>query len=61
MLRIEIINDRTGTEKIGNYYYRVYVNHKVIDQGRIKDHIREYGWVALVRRLLEDVENEENK
>lgn len=54
MLILEILNDGTGTKKIGNYRYKVMVNHEVIDEGVIIGHDRENGWRNLVRMVISD-------
>lgn len=61
MLRVDIINDGTGTTEIGNYCYEVVVtrinNGKVklerIQTGRIEGHRRKLGWPQLLNRLLQ--------
>jgi len=48
MLKIEITNDETGTERSANYNYIVRVNDEVIEVGTIKGHNRADGWRYLV-------------
>jgi hypothetical protein len=52
MLIIKIVNDGTGTRRIGNYRYQVLINDIVIESGTVKEHHREDGWQTLVRLLL---------
>lgn len=48
MLKIEITNDETGTERSANYNYTVRINDRVIEAGTIKGHNRSDGWRYLV-------------
>ena len=54
MLALFIQNDGTGTDRTGNYIWRVEVNGKVIDSGALKGHRRQHGWPELVRRIAEE-------
>ena len=51
-LWIKIINDGTGSEKVGFYNYTVGVNEEVIEEGRIEWFPRKDGWLSLVQRLV---------
>ena len=65
MLRIEILNDGTanipentayppGEESfviVGNYDYRVFINDKLISEGKIYSHNRITGWQGLLSCL----------
>jgi hypothetical protein len=52
MLTILIHNDGTGTEKVGNYTYEVWINREVIEKGDITGHVRKSGWRELVHKLI---------
>jgi hypothetical protein len=52
MLTILIHNDGTGTEKVGNYTYEVWINREVIEKGDITGHVRKNGWRELVHKLI---------
>jgi hypothetical protein len=54
MLIIKIVNDGTGTRRIGNYRYQVLINDTVIESGTVKEHHREDGWQVLVDRLVDN-------
>jgi hypothetical protein len=45
-------NDGTGDEKIGNYNVKVMINELIITEGRVEGHLRESGWMGLVKRLV---------
>jgi hypothetical protein len=61
MLTIEIVNDGTGDEVVGNYNYKVFINKEKIDSGRIEWHNRLSGWRGLISCLAEVVfPDEEN-
>jgi translation initiation factor IF-1 len=51
MLLIEIVNDGTGTEEVGNYRYEVKVNKKVIAKGKVDGHWRKNAWWLLVLQI----------
>ena len=38
---------------ISDYEYGVYINHHLIEQGKVTGHTRDNGWQELVARLLE--------
>ena len=48
MLKIEITNDETGTDRSANYTYVVRANDKVLEVGTIRGHDRSDGWRYLV-------------
>jgi len=53
MLRLDIVNDGTGTHEVGNYRYYVYVtdtagNLQEIARGNVKGHKRSKRWYELV-------------
>jgi len=52
MLIINVTNDDTGNELIGNYDYKVLINKKVIAKGRIEGYERKSHWFTLIRQLL---------
>jgi hypothetical protein len=52
MLILTFHNDSTGVTIQGNYNVKVYVNEKVIYEGRVEGHDRRKGWVNLVRMFL---------
>jgi len=59
MLRLDIVNDGTGTHKVGNYRYYVYVtdtagNLQEIARGEIKGHKRSRPWYGLVTAIGAD-------
>lgn len=51
MLRIEIINDDSGDDLVGNYDYCIYINSQLISKGRIEEHLRTSGWQGLLSCL----------
>jgi len=53
VLIIKIHNDSTGSNKLANYNYGVYINARRIANGVIKGHNRSDGWQKLVHRLIE--------
>lgn len=53
MLRVQFINDGTGTKEVGNYDYKVFVNLKKIAEGRIEGHSRADGWQGLVLQFVD--------
>jgi len=55
MLIIKIHNDGTGTKKIGNYTYGIYINERRIANGRLDEHYRSLGWEGLVAQLAKQV------
>lgn len=48
MLLITFQNDGTGTEEIGNYDWCVYINNKLLERGKLKNHKRINGWEGLI-------------
>lgn len=52
MLLVKIVNDGTGTDKIGNYDWEVYINERMIASGRVEGHPRGDGWYGLLSRLV---------
>lgn len=54
MLIIKIHNDGSGNNDSANYDYTVFVNKKIIAEGRIERHNRNDGWKKLVARLAEE-------
>ena len=54
MLTVEILNDSTGNETWGNYDYKVMVNRKVIEVGRVEKYKRACGWRGILRRVVQD-------
>jgi len=60
MLSIVFINDRTGSERIGNYDYSVYVNKRKIAKGRVTGHFRPDGWKQLVCDLQQQLAKAED-
>jgi len=61
MLNINIINDETGDEIIGNYDYYVSINDKLIKCGRLEDFNRLSGWQGLIAYLGEMVYKKEDE
>jgi hypothetical protein len=59
MLRIEIINDGTGDEKVGFYEYAVFINNDCIAEGGIDFHLRANGWISLVDKVVRDARKQE--
>ena len=55
MLVINIHNDSTGTDEIGNYNYTVKINYEIISSGRIEGHERLHGWEALVIEMAKQI------
>lgn len=53
MLTIQFINDETGTELLGNYDVRVFINTRLIWNGRLESYNRLLGWKSLVKSLSE--------
>jgi hypothetical protein len=56
MLVITLHNDCTGSEAVGHYDYRVYVNTELIAMGRVEKHKRKSGWQGLIRQLANELE-----
>lgn len=56
MLCIYFVNDGTGDVKTGNYDFKVFVNRKLIDEGRVEGHDRDLGWTALVGQVVDGKE-----
>ena len=52
MLTIKLVNDGTGTAKVGNYRYEVAINSEVISFGEVKGHNRREGWRGLLLELV---------
>jgi hypothetical protein len=48
MLKLVFVNDGTGTEEVGNYDFKVYINEEEIKSGRVESHVRKDGWHSLV-------------
>lgn len=61
MIEIQIINDTTGTDEIGNYAFWVLVNNSLIDEGEIKGHNREDSWQKLLKLLIEQNPEKDEK
>lgn len=59
MLVLEIVNDGTGSKEIGNYNYRVYINHEVIHTGRLEGYNRRLGAKWLIHEIAHDMEEQE--
>jgi len=55
MLTIYFHNDKTGTLKVGNYEYEVFVNTRKIAEGDVKGHYRPNGWKGLVTALQQQL------
>lgn len=54
MLIITLHNDGSSLlDGVGNYNYTVKINTRVIERGRIEDHLRSEGWRALLARIVE--------
>lgn len=52
MLVIFVHNDGTADEGMGNYDYKICINDRCIEEGRIENHIRKDGWRELVFKLV---------
>jgi len=55
MLKIIIVNDKTGNEEKGNYYYQVFINYKIVGEGEIFGYSREQGWEGLLATLNAEI------
>jgi hypothetical protein len=55
MIRLDIINDRTGTQEIGNYTYRIYTPFTLLAEGMLKGHTRSDGWKILLDKIIDKV------
>jgi hypothetical protein len=58
VLLITCHNDLTGRDPLANYDVVVRVNTRVIWTGHVEGHIREDGWVELLKRVTEEAEGE---
>ena len=52
MIRVEITNNCTGTQELGNYDYEIYLPGKTY-KGTYKNFPRQRGWVALVHAIAQ--------
>lgn len=50
MLRVEFVNDRTGSDASANYRVQVSVNGRTIAGATVKGHPRAEHWTALLHR-----------
>ena len=39
-----------------DYVWRAQINHEIIEKGKVTAHYRADGWMALVRRIVEERE-----
>jgi len=60
MLTLNIQNDGTGTDLIGNYRYEVKVNLHVVASGEVKGHWRPNGWPMLVETIAQQEMDKES-
>lgn len=57
MLRLRILNvSSPGNDTMCSYHYEVDVNGRGIADGYVINHLRNDGWVALVKRIVEQEE-----
>jgi hypothetical protein len=61
MVTIQITNDETGVEPIGNYDYSIRVNGALVHHGRVIGHDRRNGLRVLLRLVAADGETDEEK
>lgn len=61
MIRVDIINDGTGTEEIGNYTYRIYTPFTRLAEGKLSGHKRKDGWESLLEKVVDFIKNNEQK
>ena len=65
MIIIEIINDGTGDERIGNYDFKVRIGGllagHVIAKGRVENHRRRLGWRSLVKKVVRQAGRQKDK
>lgn len=52
-LYLKIINDGTGTKKIGNYDYEIRINKKIISKGKLNKFHRHKGALNLIKNVQE--------
>jgi len=55
-LYVDIINDGTGNNQIANYDYKILINDKIIESGRIEHYYRAKGAVQLVKEVALDAD-----
>ena len=55
-LYVDIINDGTGNNQIANYDYKILINDKIIESGRIEHYYRAKSAVQLVKEVALDAD-----
>ena len=55
-LYVDIINDGTGNDQIANYDYKILINDKIIESGRIEHYYRAKSAVQLVKEVALDAD-----
>lgn len=56
MIRLDIINDATGTTEVGHYDVYLYLPSEWEEAARVEAFDRSRGWAALVREAVEALE-----
>jgi hypothetical protein len=54
-LIIELSNDGTGTSEVSNYDYVIKIKGRVLEAGKIRNHITARGWKVLLYHLAMQV------
>lgn len=60
MLRVDIINDRTGKNGLGNYKITVLINNTILYEGKYKGHQRSLGWEKLLLEIVGKIVTDQN-
>ena len=60
MLWLEIVNDGTGDVNFGNYNFKVGVNNKILEVGRVEGFNRHWGYNSLIKTVTEIIEDKQN-
>ena len=55
-LYVKIINDGTGNDQIANYDYKILINDRIIESGRIEHYYRAKSAVQLVKEVALDAD-----
>lgn len=60
MIYVQIVNDATGSTEVGNYDVRVLLPGEVsVKEARVEDFDRSEGWIALMRLVVDALEEKE--
>jgi len=59
MLILTVHNDGTGTDRIGNYDVKAYINKRLLGSGRLENFKRYKGYKTCLKKAVESLKDDD--